>query len=167
MLLSQLGIFRHSYKTYRQDPNDCRSVYTRAGRVIGEGTNSVSSQPYQFKSYRLEEVVLPGLITCEVRAPVRGGTGELQNQTFTFDKVWRLIITSERKLAVTEGPYWIYLDKEIVGVGTVSADGSGLITIIRDQTLLREGATIGMRYVIRAIEPEIVLPETLHLNTSP
>lgn len=166
VLLSQLGTFRYQHKTYIQAPRDCASVYTRNGTVIGEGTNTVPSQLYELKSYRVEEVVLPGRITCEVNAPVPGSNSQFQFQTLTFDKVWRFAITSEHKHHVTVSPFWIYLDNTVIGVAGTSADGYQLVTIIYDRALLKEGAIIGISYAIRG-DPDVILPEKLHFNRLP
>ena len=164
VLLSHLGRFRYDRKNYRQISSDCVTLpYTHNGATIAQGANSIPTGLAKIKSYRVEEVALPGSMTCEVLAPNPMHTG-LIPQIVTFDTVWRLIVTGERHLSGGNS-WYIFVDDILVGVGVDNFDNSELTAIVYDRKLLREGATIGVSY--GGNKPSSVLPEKLHFNTLP
>jgi hypothetical protein len=165
VLLSQLGAFRHNYKTYRQLPADCRTIYSRKGLLISQGANTELTRPYGLKSYRLEEVMWPGPITCEVEVPGKV-VGVFEKQTLTFDQVWRLTITTVRPLYQGQYSWYVWLDDKLIGGGRPSYDVGELRTVVFDRALLQEGAAVGVSHG-PVSHPQDTLPERLQLATQP
>jgi hypothetical protein len=135
--------------------------YEQAGVSIARGTNTTPVPHEEINnlallSYEITEVSLPVSVTWDLVVP-NPETHMLEKQSVTFDKVWRLTVTG--------GPFvggnnrWtVWLDD--IGIGYGSEKENGLVAIIFDKTLLREGARIGVSY---GGNPTY-LPELLHLQ---
>jgi hypothetical protein len=138
--------------------------------VLGEWIGTTATTRYKLNGYRLEEVILPGSISCNAVAP--GSGGKLTEQTLTFDKVWRIIITAETSFPATASPWLLLFDGQVVGAAHARRAGpivqggvTPLVAFIYDPTLIREGATIGVSYA--SPDMQETLPEKLHLVRVP
>jgi hypothetical protein len=128
------------------------SLFRRAGTTIAVGTNTIPTGTFQLKTYRVEEVVLPGPTTFT----------EFTVGNITVDKVWRVTITG--------GPFYLgqqtlvlYIDGKIVASGYMSSpDAEGAQFILFGDAMLHEGATIGVGLSLGL--PIVTLPETLHFE---
>lgn len=136
-------------------------LYGKEGTIIAQGTNTVPTGPRKMKTYQVEEVLLPGLVSHTVLVPSHTGDS-LQLRTITIEKVWRLTITAEGLFYEGELPLGVWFDDTLVGMALDSP--SGISSVLYDRSQLREGATIGVGLVSRG--PTILLPEKLQLNTS-
>jgi hypothetical protein len=144
---------------------NCVSPYTREGTTISEWTSTTATDLYRLTGYRLEEVLLPGIISCRVDAP--DSSGRVREQTFTVDKVWRFTISSERPYHQTALPWFLWLDNKIVGLAQQNALVQGrIVVLVYDRELIKEGATIGISYSSNT-KPEETLSSKLNIGPIP
>lgn len=128
-----------------------QSLYTRPGVVIAEGTNITPTGRLNLLTYRLEEIELPGPTQF---TPLTTG------RFITVDKVWRLTITGG-PFPIGAMPPLVYLDNKLAGKGTEVMPG--IVTVLFDDSLLREGASIAVTYIPDYLT-DFTLPEALHLS---
>jgi hypothetical protein len=125
-------------------------LYAAHGRVIGQGSNTLGTCLLDLESYRVEEIVLPGMTTFA-----------LDEGPVTVDRYWRLTVTSGRPQYMG-GQVWI--DDKSFPVKSESAISvpSGVTVLVFDRSLLREGARIRVSQSYQ--EQGETLPERLHLE---
>jgi hypothetical protein len=126
------------------------SLYSRPGLIIAQGSNTTPTGTFQLKTYRVEEIELPGPTTFT----------DFTVGNITVDRVWRVTITG--------GPFHqgqqslvLYIDGRSIATGTDSAvDGAEFILF--GDAILHEGAMLGVSTSLGV--PIITLPETLHFE---
>ena len=126
-------------------------LYASRGRVIGQGRNTLGTCLLDLESFRVEEIVLPGMTTFA-----------LDEGPVTVDRYWRLTVTSGTPQYMG-GQVWI--DDKSLPVKSESAISapSGVTVLVFDRSLLREGARIRVSQSYQ--EQGETLPERLHLES--
>jgi len=123
------------------------------GRVLGEGANTKAVGQHKVKSYRVEEVTLPGM--KEVR---------IKGETRTVGKAFRLTVKGG-PFPVRALPPVIWLDDTAIGYGIENEELTEITVITYDESALTEGATIYLSYGDKKNkEDRTALPEKLKLN---
>ena len=125
-------------------------LYASQGRVIGQGSNTLGTCLLDLESYRVEEIVLPGMVTFA-----------LDEGPVTVDRYWRLTVTSGTPQFMG-GQVWI--DDKSFPIKPESAISvpSGVTVLVFDRSLLREGARIRVSQSYQ--EQGETMPERLHLE---
>lgn len=121
-----------------------RSLFTRPGTLIAEGTNTVPTGTLNLLTYRVEEVTLPGPTTF---------TRWTVGHTVTVDKAWRVTITGGPFPVDDSTIYHLLINHRMVARGTNRT--LEMMFLVFDRALLQEGATLG-------VSPGGTLPERLH-----
>ncbi len=140
-------------------------LYQEPGTIIAQGTNATPVGTNGPTSYYVEEVTLPGPTNFEA-----------VGRNITVDKVWRFVVTGQLGSSEVGALGWhVWIDNASIGVGAPDGQGEGIIAIVTDRTILREGAIISISYGnmpekigaegIPVFDPlqRIELPETLHI----
>ena len=159
VLLSLLGRYKYDAghniavrPTLPPASQDCLEALKRRGTPIAQGKNSVPTERAKLKTYRVEEVVLPGPMKCPSYMPLEA------------DRYWRVLVSAEGGLVNTQGgnPLWMWVDGVLVGsVGAVEDNYSARTF---DLGVLRDGGTIS---VGPGQADSVSLPETLQFNKVP
>ncbi len=146
VLLTQLGKLR--YDRVR----DCLRLTERQGQIIAQGTNQVPTIYPPLQTYRVEQVTLPGAITCPLQQPQ------------PFDHYWILTLTGG-PFRAGANVWYLWLDQTVAGPARQKRTGE-LSTVIVDRQYLREGALIEAAYGEQK-KPSAVLSERLHFTIPP
>jgi len=133
-----------------------KSLYTRPGVVIAQGTNSTPTAD-GITSYRIEEVIMTGTATIT-----------WLEERVTFDRFWRLTVTGP-----TFGTYFgslrytIWIDQNLLAHGNPRSVPGEVRALAFDRSLLPEGATITVSQ-FNSVSISSQVPERIHyLTTSP
>jgi hypothetical protein len=130
-----------------------RSLYTRPGAVIAQGSNSTPTGDFNLLTYRVEEVLLSGPTTFHQF--FLGGPK-------TLDRAWRFRITGGPFPPPMNARLELHLNGRVASSSYEQFDDEGTLTfVIIDRSHLQEGARIAIGY-FGTVEVG-VLPETLHL----
>ena len=155
VLLSHLGTFR-----FKETVATCKGYRSLRGPVIAEAQNAEPTQFLDLESYSIEEVVLPGTLTCVVN--VSDITGNITEQSKTFDRFYRIAVATKRADTSTVAGWYIWIDDMLAARATIGH--SEVVAILYDRALLREGATLSVSY---DLFPRVAFPQTLHFLNSP
>jgi hypothetical protein len=118
------------------------------GKSLTEGHNNVPAGALKVRTYRLEEVKLPGPVELE-----------LGNGRERVESVLRLSVTGE---AFLPGAYTIWIDS--TPLGGVSYSPTELSVIIISPLVLEHGASLSVTYDSKLGDPaRTTLPETLEV----
>gem|GEM_PF-2228779 len=160
VLLSQLG--RSQYKARYMGPKAgptpitgdprCMEAQKNKGTVIAQGSNSTPTGSLRLKTYQIDEVRLPGPVTCKYVLPV----------DTTFDKFWRVTIFADGPFYEGSRLQFMWLDD--TQLGTTIGVRDRYTTRVFDLGLLREG---GVLCISLGLSQKHCLPEKLHFNRVP
>jgi hypothetical protein len=156
VLLSQLGTFR-----FKDTVATCDGFRKLRGPVIAEGRNAEPTRFLDLESYSIEEVVLPGSLTCVVN--ISDSRGRITEQIKTFDRFYRIAVATKRSDTSIVAGWFIWIDDMLAGQAAIGH--SEVVAILYDRTLLREGATLSVSY--GAEGQRVAFPQTLHFSSFP
>lgn len=107
---------------------------------------------YKLKTYRVDELSLPQPVSITI-----------DGQSVDVEKVWRLSISGAFEVRALPAVIWV--NGKLAGYASPNSDLSQVSTILLDDSLLIDGATIAFSYgdnISNAIE----LPDTLHFPST-
>ncbi len=127
-------------------------LYGQEGKVIAEGSNSMSTCFYKVKTYRVEEITL--------LAPK---AFKLDGHEVVVDKYWRITVYGE-SFGLWQTDLTIWIDDTPLDVKRSSGKSDEITAITLDKSLLHQGATI--KFSPDRLFQREELPEKLHLDTT-